>query len=682
MLLGAFVAVYVADRQLPVGMPGGVVVDGLIIGSLNGLLAMGLVFVYRANQIINFAQGELGAFAATLSYELISQSGVPYAVAAPISILAAVLVAGAVEIAVLRRFSNASRMVLTVVTIGLAQVLLFAQLIIPPLFERYTSTPTAGRLAFPGPLPGRAFVLSGQVFSGDTVMAMVAVPAILVGLAVFFRKTWTGIAIRATAQNSDRAGLLGVPVARLGTLAWVIAGGLSAVAAILRAPITGYFPGDLAGVSLLAQALAAAAVGRFESLGVTFLASLALAVVEQVFVYNFPSHTGAIDMVILVVAVAALLIRPPRAMRAAWGATSSWRDVAGVRPVPPVLSTLPEVRAARLGLAAVLAAGVLGLPLVLGTAQVRLASVVLVYAIVAASLVVLTGWAGQVSLGQWALVGIGGFTVAKLTSQTHPPSFVVLLLVAGAASAAVSVLLGLPALRQQGLTYGVTTLAFAVATGDWLFNLTWWQADGTTIPRPALIGHWPLASETRFYYVVLGVTACCLVAIRNLRRSRLGRLLVASRDNERVASCFGAPVNGVRLTAFALAGFMCGLAGGLYVTLVQTASAQDFPADTSVLAFGMGVIGGLGSVTGAVAGAVYVLGTQYLLPSWGSFLATGLGVIIFLLAFPGGLGQLIYAARDAFLGRVAARHDIPLPSLVADRRLEPPDVQHPLVEES
>jgi branched-chain amino acid transport system permease protein len=241
------------------------------------------------------------------------------------------------------------------------------------------------------------------------------------------------------------------------------------------------------------------------------------------------------------------------------------------------------------------------------------------------------------------------------------------LLAAGLVASLVSVLLGLPALRQEGMAYGVTTLAFAVAAGGWFFTLPGLQADGT-IPRPTLAGSIELDVERRFYYVVLAVLVVTLVAVANLRRSRAGRLLVATRDNPGAVACFGVRSTAIKLMAFAVSGFIAGVAGSLYVTLIQTAEVGDFKADRSILVFGIAVIGGLGSVAGAVLGAGYVLGAQYFLPTWGSFLATGLGVILFLIAFPGGLGQLFYTARDRLLVAVAARRGLAVPSLSRDGR--------------
>jgi hypothetical protein len=122
-----------------------------------------------------------------------------------------------------------------------------------------------------------------------------------------------------------------------------------------------------------------------------------------------------------------------------------------------------------------------------------------------------------------------------------------------------------------------------------------------------------------------------------------------------------------------ISGVIAGLAGGLYTIMTQNISYTDFAPGLSLQLFAVAVIGGLGSIVGALVGALYVVGANYLLPSYGPFLATGLGMLVFLLIFPGGLGQIAYSARDAFLRRVAKRYGIESSTLTADRRADEPD---------
>lgn len=656
---------FLAASVLPAGLPAGIALRGVVIGLLGGLLAMGLVFIYRANRIINFAMGELGAFAATLAYELITQSGLPYVVAIVLSVLAATALAALIEVAVLRRFARASRLIAAVVTIGLAQLLLFLQLILPPLFERYALEQGAGRLDFPSPFRDTAFTLSGTVFRQDEVVALIVVPLVALGLTLFLWRSRFGTAIRAASQDADRAGLLGVPVFRLHTLSWAIAGALAGIAAILRAPIVGFFPGDLGGASLLTRALAAAAIGRFTSLPVTLAAAVGLSIVEQVYVFNF-ARGAPLDLLVLAVVVVGLLVRRAGGMgRAGWSDASTWKAVELPRPDVRWLVD-PRLRRMRRAGIAVAVVAVLSIPFVANLEVVRLVSVILVFSIVAASLVVLTGWAGQISLGHWALVGVGGATTAVLSTLPSPPPFVLILLGSVVVGAATGALLGLPALRLAGLFYGVTTLAFAVAAGGYIFRLELLQPEGL-VRRPQLLGFGDLSTEGEFFFVVLVVTVIVLIGVRNLRRSRVGRLLIAVRDNELAAGSYGTNAWLVKLTAFGISGGLAGAAGCLYVFLIQNFDAADFQASRSILLFGMVVVGGLGSLAGAVLGAVYVLAAQFLLPSWGSFLATGLGVIMFLMVFPGGLAQIAFRWRDRLATWITG----------ADRAVRPPRSNEP-----
>jgi branched-chain amino acid transport system permease protein len=141
------------------------------------------------------------------------------------------------------------------------------------------------------------------------------------------------------------------------------------------------------------------------------------------------------------------------------------------------------------------------------------------------------------------------------------------------------------------------------------------------------------------------------------------------RDNEKGAQAFGVPLVRTKLTAFAASGFIAAVAGALYAYHQQQLRPDRFPSELSLFIFSMVVIGGMGSMSGAILGAIYVRGTQYFLPVQFQLLVTGLGVLLLLLFFPGGLGQILYQLRDAYLRRVANRRGLLVPSLVADKRV-------------
>jgi branched-chain amino acid transport system permease protein len=166
-----------------------------------------------------------------------------------------------------------------------------------------------------------------------------------------------------------------------------------------------------------------------------------------------------------------------------------------------------------------------------------------------------------------------------------------------------------------------------------------------------------------------GLAASIFVG-RNIRRLRPGRNFVALRDNETHAQALGIRPVRAKLTAFALSGFFAAFAGALYAYHQQSLTVHDFAPEYSLFIFSQVVIGGMGSMTGAILGAVYIQGVQFFLGAKWQFLATGAGLLFLLLFFPGGLGEIVFRVRDRYLRWVAGRQQIVVPSLLADRRIE------------
>jgi len=253
--------------------PPGVLVLGCVFGAVTGLMAVGLVLVYRTTRVVNFAYGAMGGLPASLGIELYLAKGLPWPVAALVAVGAGVLIGVAVERLVIRRFANASRLVLTVATIGVAQVLGGFELIIPRLFG---SVGIVG--GFTTPFSGAGFDLGPVRFTDLRAAVQVRDWPVIAALAWFLLKTDAGAAVRAAAENRERALLLGIPIQRLSTLVWVIAGGLAAFTAIMKAPFEGSVSTALGGPTLLLPALAAAMVAKMESLPRAFLAGIGLGV--------------------------------------------------------------------------------------------------------------------------------------------------------------------------------------------------------------------------------------------------------------------------------------------------------------------------------------------------------------------------------------------------------------------
>jgi branched-chain amino acid transport system permease protein len=474
------------------------------------------------------------------------------------------------------------------------------------------------------------------------------------------------VAVRGSAENAERASLLGIPVKRLGTIVWVIAALLAGLAVTLRAPVVGTGIAGLSGSSLLLRALAPAVIGRMENMGVTLAASLGLGVLEQGVVWNF-HHADLVDPILLVAVIVALLVQRVGKDRVADLAASSWRAVSEVRPIPAELRRLPEVRWATWGAGALLLAVLLVVPHLLSAASLSLASGVLIYAVIACSLVVLTGWTGQLSLGNMALAGLGAAVAAQLY-LTFGWDMVRAIAAGTLTGGVLALVVGIPALRIRGLFLGATTLALAVATGTVFLQPQFvpWLAPSGTIQRPILFQRIDLGVEMNFYYVCLVAAALAVGVSIRLRNSQVGRSWIAVRDNERAARALGIDPTRAKMLAFACSGMLAAFGGSLFAFDIQSVPAGFFGGDTSLSLFVMVVIGGLGSIPGAIFGAAYVRIAQIYATGPTQLLVTGVGLLFVLLWLPGGLGSLLYSVRDAFLRRVAARRALVVPSLNMD----------------
>lgn len=633
---------------------------GLILGLLTALVALGLALVYRASRILNFAQGDLGTVPTTLAVGLIAISGLPYLAGLTLGLGSAVVLGVVVELFIIRRFFRAPRLLLTVATIGLSQLLIGCAILLPRLW---------GEKIFVGqqlPDPFEASVRVGsQTFGGSEITALVVAPLLILALALL-RSSDLGVAIRANAERSDRAALLGIPVRRLQTVVWAIAAVLSYVGLFFQVSILGYSAAGTLSAQALAFALAALVIGRLENLGAITATAVALRILDQGVLAAYPSTEAPRYVVLAVVLLVALFVRRRPTGRAELDGTSSWRSADEVRPVPFELRRLRAVRWTKLLVPAGLVAGAACLPLALGPADELLASTVAIYCLIALSVVVLTGWAGQISLGQMSFVAVGA-AVGAVATVTWQVDLTLALLIAGTAGAGVAVLVGLPALRLPGMFLAVTTLAFALACSNYLLNRREqaWIPRDEVLARP-LFKQFDLSSEAAMFYVVLVVVALCFLGVAGIRRSRTGRVLLAVRDNERAAAAYSVSVTRVKLLSFALSGFLAAVAGCLLVHVNRGYDEGPFVVAQSLGVFTAAVVGGVGSLAGAVLGAVYLQGGSWFLPPQLQLLASAVGVLIVLMILPGGLAGFVYRGRDTLLRRLARRRGIVVASLVAD----------------
>ena len=637
------------------GLPPQVLFSGAVTGLTYGVMAVGVVLIFRSTRVINFAIGEMGGFAAALLYRLVIDWNVPFWLSFTIGITVGALIGAAVELLVVRRLFSAPRVILLVALIGAAQVLLFFQLILPKV-TKVRPYPSA----FSG-----SWHIGGVLVRGPELTAIIVIPVLVLALTLFLNRTKYGLAIRASAANADAARLSGINIKKMSTIVWVIAGGLAATAAMLFGPLNpqGASPTGV-GPGLLLRVLAAALIGGMVSMPLALAGGIAIGIAESLVTYNVNDQRGLLDLLLFVLVLVTLLISGRRQGLAEVG-SGRWSFAPRTRPIPVVLQSkwwvrsLPAFGIGLLALVALIPLVLLHLP-----SERDGWSRVLLYALIALSLTVLTGWAGQLSLGQFAFVGVGGVTTAALVRGGV--GFIPALLLAACVTAGVAIIVGAPALRRPGLYLAVTTFAFAVMTSSWLLwrsifldGKTQAQIARQTIPLPAglFAQGWSLTAQGSYYTICLIALGVVLIGVALLQRSRLGRSMIAVRDNERAAASFGISPTKVKVTAFGIGGWIAGLAGGLLVGLLTRAGPDQFLAGESLRVISIVVIGGLSSVSGAILGAFFVVGLPKLFSDSVQIglLTSGAGMLILLLYFPGGLVQVLYNIRDAVFALLARR---------------------------
>jgi branched-chain amino acid transport system permease protein len=670
-----------------VGMSPSDTVNGLALGALYGIIGVALVLIYRTTRIINFAAGALGAVPAITALLMVTNKGVSYLVALPFAALGGFLIAGLTDVLVMRRFSKSPRLILTVVTIGVAQSFAALGFFIPVWFgAKATQVP---KVVTPwGDIAWRSS--RGQpILTGDQIFAFAVVLALTIGLSIFLKRSRMGIALRASAENADRAALLGIPVRRVSTLAWSLAGLLSALAIFAQAPLIGV-PGDATlGFDALLYGLAAAVVARMDRFGVALGAGAGIGLI----IFSSVSRTGsnnAASALMLVIILVALLAQRGSLSRAMDTGIATWQSVKAFRPIPTELRHVPEVVAARVFLYGLGLAVAIVTPFVIGGNNLFKLETLPLFGIVAVSLVVLTGWAGQISLGQFGLVGMGAAAAGGLVAN-HNIDFFAALAVGVAAGAITAVIVGLPAVRIQGLYLAVTTLAFGYAVQSYILNPNYWlgshllpHGQAASILRPVVYGRIDLENERNFYFCGLVFLVLSMLAALAFRRNHSGRVLIGMRDNQRATSSYSVNPVRTKLAAFAVSGGFAGLAGVLFAYQQHNVIPESFNVLSSIQVFLAACIGGLTSVWAGALGVISfqafvlfgpaiwqpLLKNHQTISSVIPLLLTGPLLILNLYFNPGGLAEQAFATRDKFLRRIANKRGIHVPSLVADRLLE------------
>ncbi|MDX6273493.1 MAG: branched-chain amino acid transport system permease protein livM [Frankiales bacterium] len=614
---------------------------GLVLGMSTALLAVGLVLVHMSSRVINFAQGEIGAFAVAMMITMTARAHWPYWPALAVTLLATAVLGAVIERTIIQRLFDAPRLIALLATVGIAQIVLLLRLLLPKPERGGASVLFQGATTFPLPFHSGQFTFGRVVFGPQHILVLIGGPILAFATAAFLTRSTYGLAVRAAAENAPRARLMGIPVRRVSTLAWVVAALLAGGAFMLLAPINGYSSADAIGLPLLLRGLAAATLAGFGSVGLAFGWGLGIGLLDSLIFY-YTKQANLSDAVVLGVVLVALLIRREARRRTTAGEESSWRLAEPVRALPSEITAHPRWRALVFGLSGLGAAGVLAAPLMLSPARTYLLATIFGTSIVVLALTILTGWSGQVSLGHWGIAGVAGIFGSRLVGHWGM-SFWLAFLVVAVLGGLTALLIGLPALRLPGTLLAVVTLGFAVVSESWLYDKSWFKGDGSLV-RPEWVGN------RTYYYLAAGVLLACVLSARALQRGRLGRNLVAIRDNPAQAAAFGIAVVRTRLTGFVLSGVLAAIGGFVWAGCVVTVSPNSFPATRSLTILAAAIIGGLGSIFGALLGTAYLAISLFVPEDAARYVgltSTGLGLLILICFFPGGLARLAMLGRNA-----------------------------------
>jgi branched-subunit amino acid ABC-type transport system permease component len=560
------------------------VITGIVTGSLYGLAGMGLVLTYRTSGVFNFGHGAIAAGAAFCFYSLLDTYGLPWPVAAAITLgLFGVVVGWAME-RITRSLGDAPEAVVVVVTVGLA---LGVQGL---LFWRYGNVTRY----LPEFLPTGGFTVLGVNVSWGQVISVTLASLSAGGLYVFLRRSRLGVAMRAVVDNPTLIALTGERPAKVRMAAWAIGSGFAALSGMLLAPTLGL---DATLLTLLViQAFGACAIGLFSSLPLTYAGGLVVGVAASVatrYLTERPLSAlpGTMPFLILV----AVLLAVPVA-RLPKRRVSARSLVPDVKPLPPKVAG---------GLAA---AGLLFLvvvPHVVGT-YLPVWTSGLIKAVIYISLALLVWTSGQISLCHAGFLAIGATTMAHLTQGAGLPWGIALVL-AGLCTVPIGALVAIPAIRLSGLYLALATLGFGFLLQNVVYpmGVMFGATSAVKATRPQL-GFIDGTDDKAFYYLVLVVVVATVAAIAAIARTRLGRLLRAMAEAPTMLATQGLGVNMTRLIVFCVSTFFAGVAGALEVTQFGGASGDAYSPIQSLLFLAVLAICGTRLIGSSIAAALVI----------------------------------------------------------------------------
>jgi sulfate-transporting ATPase len=626
---------------------------GLGSGGLYALAAIGLVLVYRGSGVVNFAQAALGLAGGYVYYDVRVGWHAPSLVALLIAVAASAALGAAFHLLVMRRMRQASTLAKIVATLALLVVLQgIADLhygVLPKLV--------------PSMLPIGPVYIFGTAVGADRICIFGIVIVLTTLLWAIYRFTTFGVATSAVAENPSAAAALTVSPDLVAAVNWAVGGALAGIAVVFLVPITGLGSDNI--TLLVIPVLAAAVVGRFSSFPITTITGLVIGIGQSLVTYYVETPGWGTALPFLMVTVV-LLVR---------GAGVTSRGERSGR-LPALGSGQIRPRVVLLAVAGTL----LCTWWLLGPSWRIAVQLQVIYAIILLSFVVVTGYAGQVSLAQMAFAGIGGMGAGWCMIHLHW-TFDLALVGGMLATVPIGLLVGRLGARTRGVNLAIITLGFAISVEAIVYgNGTFLRPFfGISSQHLTVLGVdvSPAAHPAGYTTVAVLVLVAAGLAVANVRRGRVGRRLIAVRTNERAAAALGISVRGAKTYALCLGGAIAGL-GGVLLTFQQTVPSFEFPSTDSITTLQNAVIGGVGTVAGAPVGATLQPGTlsQHLLSFTGSDVATvtsvvaGIGVLLMLSVAPDGLTVAVRDRTQEWRDRRRVRPS-PLPLSPGRRRSDP-----------
>lgn len=582
---------------------------GLGSGATYAVLGQGLVLKYRSAGVVDFAHGAVAMFIAYVFVNLRSfgelelpvvliphqislngGTGLNTGLAIVIALVYAAVLGLVLYVLIYRPIRSASPLTRVCASVG---VMLGLEAI---AVLNFSTQPVATNPIF----PSSALSLAGITFPEDRLYFTGVVVIIAVALALAYRFSRFGLATRAGAENDRGAALTGISANQIAGQNWIIATVLAGAAGILIAPVASLDPNSY--TLFVVPALAAALIGRFQSFWLTALAGLLIGcaqseITKLITVWTWLPQQGLGDAIPFVVIIVVMAARS-RTVLARGGETAERNPSIG-RPQAPLRTA-----------AACFVAGLILLFVLNSVLRFAFISSLTVTCI-ALSVVVLTGYVGQVSLAQMSLAGIGGFMIGHIASDWGI-GFPWSLILAGLCSVPVGLVIGLPALRLRGVNLAVVTLGFAAAMDAVVFNSSSFTGGtaGLPIRAPRLPGlNLGITQGKTYPTVIFGVLVLVVVIllgllVARLRRGPAGRMLLAIRSNERAAGSVGINVAQGKLMAFGLAAFIAGIGGALTGYMQGELTADSFAAFTSIALLAIVFVAGVGRIAGAVVAGI------------------------------------------------------------------------------